>query len=61
VQELQALSDRNDHFHLGAFEGAEVQLQDRAYRPTDTIMHIAKVLYRPDDWDQQHFPHVLSN
>jgi hypothetical protein len=60
VKELQGLSKKSDHFHLGTFEGAGVEMEDKAYNPTDTIVHAAKVLFRPDEWDQRHFPHVLS-
>lgn len=59
IKELQGLNERNDHFHFGAYEGAEVQLKANPYRPTDTIIHSAKVLFRTDDWDQTYFPHVL--
>ena len=42
VRELIALSETNDHFHLGSFEGADVRLSTRTYRPTDTILHAAR-------------------
>jgi hypothetical protein len=57
VQELQALNERNDHFHLGWFE---VEVSARAYRPTDTIIEYGKVLFRTDEWDRRFFPHVLD-
>jgi hypothetical protein len=60
VRELQGLNERSDHFYLGAFEGAEVEMQDKAYRPSDTVVGAAKVLFRPDDWDRRYYPHVLS-
>jgi hypothetical protein len=61
VRELTALSAKSDHFHLGAFEGAEVGLSAHAYRPTDTVLHVGKVMFRPDDWDRTHFPHVMED
>jgi hypothetical protein len=61
VQELQGLSRDSDHVHLGTFEGAEVELRDIPYAEGDTIVHAAKILLRPDDWDREYFPHVLSD
>jgi hypothetical protein len=62
VNELQHLAKTsgNDHFHLGAFEGAEVEMRTVPYRSSDTLIWSAKVMLRPDDWDAQHFPHVLE-
>lgn len=60
VHELTGLSQRNDHFHLFTFEGAEIEMSDRAYRPTDTVIHAAKVQFRPDEWDRIHYPHVVD-
>lgn len=60
VRELTGLSETSDHFHLGTFEGAEIAIGARAYRPTDTILHVGKVLFRPDEWDRTHFPHVME-
>lgn len=61
VRELAGLSETNDHFHLGTFEGAEVVMRARPYRPTDAILNVAKVLLRPDEWDRTHFPHVMDD
>ena len=36
-------------------------LSARAYRPTDTILHVGKVMLRPDEWDRTHFPHVMED
>ena len=60
VGELQRLSRKSDHAHFGTWEGAEVEMRDIPYRPTDKIIDAAKISLRPDDWDQQYFPHVLS-
>ncbi len=59
VRELQALSASKDHFHLGTW-GGDIKLGSLSYRPTDRIVDTAKVLFRPDDWDRQYFPHVLE-
>jgi hypothetical protein len=61
VREPMALSDKSDHFHLGSFEGAEVRTGAQAYRPTDTVLHIGKVVFRLDEWDRAHFPHVMKD
>ena len=61
VSELQHLSEASDHFHLGADElTAEVLLRTKAYLPDDEIFESGKVLFRPDKWDAEHFPHVLE-
>jgi hypothetical protein len=61
LRELQLLSDRDDHFHLGTYEGSEVRLSAKAYRPTDTIIHTGKIYFRTDEWDRTHFPHVMED
>jgi len=60
VRELQALSPMNDHFHLGTWDGAEIQLRSIPYRPSDKIVHAGKVLLRLDEWDHAYHPHVLE-
>jgi hypothetical protein len=60
VKELQTLSERSDHFHFGAWEGAEVETSLCPYQPTDKIIWSGTVLFRPDAWDLQYFPHVLE-
>jgi hypothetical protein len=62
VTELQALCEKNDHFHLGAFDGTiGLQMQQLTYRPTDTLVDTAKVLFRTEGWDRGYFPRVLGN
>ncbi len=61
VRELQSLNDRDDHFHLGSYEGSEVRLSTKAYRPTDTMVHAGKIHFRTDAWDRAHFPHVMED
>lgn len=61
VRELARLSARSDHFHLGPEEyGGEVPVRTKAYRAGDEIVHWAKVMFRPDAWDAEYFPHVLG-
>jgi hypothetical protein len=60
VRELQKLGERNDHFHFGHENGAELEVSSRAYRPDDKVLEYGKVLFRTDAWDEQHYPHVLD-
>ena len=60
VQELQRLDKANDHFHLGPDEGSDIRLSTRPYRPEDKILEYGKVLFRPDEWDKQYYPHVFD-
>jgi len=60
VRELQALSVKNDHFHLAPESFGFAPTQGRAYRDGDEILERGKVMFRPDEWDRQHFPHVLE-
>jgi hypothetical protein len=61
VRELQALSATNDHFHLGAWDGAEVEVKSRPYRPTDTLVRAGKVMFRTDEWDRTYYSHVIDD
>ena len=63
IKELSHLSERSDHFHLQDEDwSGEVPLQVKAYVPErEQIVSAAKVMLRPDHWDAQYFPHVLSN
>ena len=58
VRELQALDEKNDHFHLSPLEFVETST--RAYRSTDTTLEYGKVLFRTDEWDRRHYPHVME-
>jgi hypothetical protein len=61
VRELQHLDERSDHIHLASADMGEVELSNRGYRPTDTVLEWGKVLFRTDEWDRQYFPHVLDD
>jgi hypothetical protein len=60
IQKLQSLGERNDHFHLAAWYAAEVELGKTAHRPGDKIIDAAKILFRTDESDRRHFPHVFD-
>ncbi|MBL8545869.1 MAG: hypothetical protein JNL81_05355 [Hyphomonadaceae bacterium] len=65
VRELQRLDKSWDHFHLDHFEDAgmefatDVPLRATPYNEGDKVFKSGKVLLRPDDWDAEHFPHVM--
>jgi hypothetical protein len=61
VRKLLALNQTSEHFHLGAYDGAEVKLRSQPYGKTDKIILAAKVLFRTDEWDLRYYPHVMSN
>ena len=61
VRELQLLSEKNDHFHFMPEEmGGEVPVRNRPYGDGDEIIDWAKVMFRPDEWDERYYPHVLD-
>lgn len=59
VQELLKLSEGNDHFHLSP--SGEVDTRTKPYRSTDEIIWAGKVLFRTDEWDREHYPHVMTD
>ncbi|WP_372781262.1 hypothetical protein [Phenylobacterium sp.] len=60
VRELQGLNEKWDHFHFGPEDMAEVEVSSIAYRATDTLLEWGKILFRPDEWDADYYPHVLQ-
>jgi hypothetical protein len=60
VKELQGLSERNDHFHLMPNPFGDVGVSNRPYRSDDNLLEYGKILFRPDAWDAEHYPHVLG-
>jgi len=66
IEELQGLSERWDHFHLDHFDDVEIAdstdipLAAVPYNATDRVLLNGKVLFRSDDWDLEHFPHVME-
>jgi hypothetical protein len=57
---LQRLNERNDHFHLGSNDSAEVVVSAIAYEPDDKVLEYGKVMFRMDAWDREYYPHVLA-
>lgn len=62
VSKLNSLSENFDHFHLAPSEiGLDVAVSEIPYNGGDKIVSYGKVLFRPDHWDKQYFPHVLES
>ena len=61
VEALLSLGEASDHFHFGPPEEGELEVLQRPYRPTDTVLGWGKVLYRTDEWDRRDFPHVIDD
>jgi len=57
VRELLKLNEKNEHFHL--FPDGELDTSTIAYRATDKIIWSGKVLFRTDECDRKHYPHVM--
>lgn len=66
VKELQRLDRKWDHFHLDHYDEPElsdatdVPLAVIPYNQEDRVLRNGKVLLRPDDWDQEYYPHVMA-
>ena len=63
IRELQALSKSNDHFHCFAREWGEPDdvLCVKPYSASGITVGHLKVLFRPDDWDQEYYPHLFED
>lgn len=61
VRQLLALSETNEHFHMMPSEvPSGFEVSTRPCRPSDKLLEYGKVLFRLDEWDAKHFPHVLG-
>jgi hypothetical protein len=60
ARQLQNLSEQNDHVHImpEAMAG-KTPARNLVYRGDDRIFEWGKILFHPDDWDAEHFPHVM--
>lgn len=62
LSELQHLSESSDHFHMQPEDWAmEVPLRMIPYVEGEIIPAHVKVMFRPDAWDEQYFPHVMND
>ncbi len=61
IELLQSLDRDQEHFHLApADSNMDCAISEIPYRSTDSVISYGKVVLRPDDWDREHFPHVLN-
>lgn len=61
VEQLQGLSEHRDHVHIMPEDmDPEVPARSQAYTPGGEVMEWGKMLFRPDEWDEKYFPHVLA-
>jgi hypothetical protein len=60
VQELQALTIKNEHFHIGPAPIGDLEVANKAYHEGDRVLEWGKVYLRTDEWDEKYFPHVLK-
>ncbi|MFN3816624.1 hypothetical protein [Brevundimonas sp.] len=40
--------------------GPELPARNRPYMEGDEVIEWGKVLFRPDEWDETYFPHVME-
>jgi len=60
VKELLSLSATSDHTHVEpAYMDPELAFRTVPYQEGDIVMSWGKILFRPDEWDEKHFPHVM--
>ncbi|WP_233350567.1 hypothetical protein [Henriciella barbarensis] len=66
VAELQKLDRKWEHFHLDNFGdpaiefATDVPLSVVPYGEEDKVFKHGKVLLRPDEWDEEYYPHVMK-
>lgn len=62
VKELLRLDEQWEHLHIQPEEWTvDLPLQAKAYAPDqETAVHHVKIMYRPDAWDEEYFPHVMK-
>ncbi len=62
IKELKSLSESNDHFHLLSPEWEiDGELSTIPYDKNQTVGQHLKVLFRPDKWDREYFPHLFTD
>jgi hypothetical protein len=63
IELLQGLSATSDHEHLLARSWSldDIGLDEVAYRDEARVIDAAKILFRPDAWDEEHYPKVMNN
>lgn len=67
IEALQRLDRGSDHLHLDYYEdpdianATDIKLANVPYNDGDRVLEHGKILFRPDDWDQAYFPHVMPS
>jgi hypothetical protein len=63
LDKLTALSKTNDHFHMFAPQWGwpDGPLKLTPYDKNKSTAGHLKISYRPDEWDQEFFPAVISS
>ena len=61
IELLQSLDRDDEHFHIApeGYDG-DCVVSEIPYRDTDRVLSWGKVLFRPDEWDREYFPHVIG-
>lgn len=65
VQELLRLNEDHEHLHLAprlkdAAQMGDIDVCSIPYGKDDTVYEWGKIYLRTDEWDREHFPHVLA-
>jgi hypothetical protein len=60
VSQLEKLDRGDDHLHVFSFEEDSLALSEIPYRDGDQPVCALKISLRYDDWDEEHFPHVMK-
>jgi hypothetical protein len=61
VKELLSLSATSDHVHVEpAYMDPELAFRTVPYQADEIVLSWGKILFRLDEWDETHFPHVMT-
>lgn len=62
IQELSRLNEQHEHFHFAPADNeSQLDVSTRPYHSQDRVLEFGKVLFRTDDWDKKHYPHVMDD
>ena len=62
IEELKSLSESNDYFHFVSPEWEpDGELSTIPYGKNETVGQHLKVLFRPDKWDREYYPHLFAD
>ena len=60
ISQLERLDRSDDHLHVFSFEEDSLTLSEVPYKEDDQPVCALKISLRYDDWDAQHYPHVME-